>query len=217
MDLALYRVSLLLLVYLLLTSATALGAEKALVFGTPTANLRVGPSIEQPIIITLKEGDAVMVERLDGEWYQVTAPEGQKGFINKNLLKFAEGQKPAAAPTKGSEIKEGIKPPVLPNAPAPAAAPEKGAKAPATPASATPAAAPALVPTTPVAKGPEPFKVTGNAAPAKSRPLIDLVAGREMETAIWLGVALLTFVLGWICGGIHSMRRERVKRSRLLY
>lgn len=208
MDLAIYRFSLLLPVYLL-TSATALGAEKALVFGTPTANLRVGPSIEQPIIITLKEGDAVMVERLDGEWYQVTAAEGQKGFINKNLLKFAEVQKAAAAPTKapGSEIKEGVKPPVLPNTPA-VAAPEKAAPSAVAP---TPAA------TTPVAKGPEPFKVTGNTAPAKSRALIDLVAGREMEIAIWLGVALLTFVLGWICGSIHSMRRERVKRSRLLY
>lgn len=215
MDVAIYRVSLALLVYLL-TSSTATGAEKALVFGTPTANLRVGPSIEQPIIITLKEGDAVMVERLDGEWYQVTAPEGQKGFINKNLLKFAEVQKSVAAPAKapGSETKETGKPPVLPNAAAPAAAPEKTAAAPAAPAAAP---APGVVPTTPVAKGPEPLKLAGNAAPAKSRPLIDRVAGREMETAIWLGVALLTFVLGWICGGIHSMRRERFKRSRLIY
>lgn len=209
MDVAIYRVSLLLLVYLL-TSATALGAEKALVFGTPTANLRVGPSAEQAIIITLKEGDAVMVEKLDGEWYQVTAPEGQKGFIHKNLLKFSETPKPAAPPVKAGETKETAKAPApTPNPPVPAAAPEK----PATP---TPTP-PALAPSAPAAKAPAPINVASNAAPAKSRPLIDLLIGGGIETAIWFGVALLTFVLGWICGGIHSLRRERLKRSRLIF
>ncbi len=64
-------------------------AQKAAVFGTPTANLRAGASVEQAIKLTLKEGDPVAVEKLEGEWYLVTAADGQKGYIHKNLLKFA--------------------------------------------------------------------------------------------------------------------------------
>lgn len=202
-------------------SSPAAGAEKAVVFGTPTANLRVGPSVEQAIIVTLKEGDPVMVEKLDGEWYQVIAAEGQKGFIHKNLLKFPEPQKPAAAaPVKAGEIKETKEVKEIAKAPgqaSPAASPVTPEKAAAPAAVAPTAPATTATPSTPAAKNPAPPSVANNAAPTKSKPLIDSLAGRELETAIWLGVALLTFVLGWICGGIHSLRRDRLKRSRLIF
>ncbi|MBM4262635.1 MAG: hypothetical protein FJ145_14540 [Deltaproteobacteria bacterium] len=214
MHVAIVRVFLA-LVIAFFSSSPAFGAEKALVSGTPTANLRVGPSVEQAIIVTLKEGDAVMVERLDGEWYQVTAAEGQRGFIHKNLLKFSEPQKAAGTPAKAGETKEVGKTPVPPNVPTPVANPKKSAEAPVTPTAVPPA--PALVPSAPAAKGPVPLTVGTNAAAGKSRPLIDLLVGGGLGTAIWLGVAVLTFVLGWICGGIHSLRRERLKRSRLMF
>ena len=76
---------------LLLSSENASAAEavaqKATVFGTPTANLRAGPGVEHALKLTLKEGDPVTIEKLEGEWFLVTAADGQKGYIHKNLLK----------------------------------------------------------------------------------------------------------------------------------
>lgn len=217
MDVAIVRFSFALL-FLVLTASATNSAEKAVVFGTPTANLRVGPSVEQAIVVTLKEGDAVMVDKLDGDWYQVTAAEGQKGFIHKNLLKFPEPTKAPPAPTKtaATEVKEAAKAPAVAPAAVPPSVPEKPPASPNPPAPAI-VAPPVAEPNAPVVKSPIPSPATGGAAPAKAKPLIALVDGREWETAIWLGFALLTFVLGWICGGIYSLRRERLKRSRLIF
>lgn len=91
-------------VFILLESSSAGAAEtKAVVAGTPTANLRAGAGIDHALKATLKEGDQVSVKKLEGEWYQVTAADGQTGYIHKNLLKLGgKAPSPVVAPEEQS-------------------------------------------------------------------------------------------------------------------
>lgn len=186
---------------LLSRAGLALAADaqgKAVVFGTPTANLRAGASVEQAIKLTLKEGDPVTVEKLEGEWYLVTAADGQKGYIHKNLLKLAPGEgapsatPPAAPPTE----KAGGAVPATPLsvvAP-PAVKPAKSEKAPA----------PAVAP---------PVRVKAPEGQAPS--LLQILEAHEAEVKIGLLIAAVAFALGWIGGGLYAVRRERRSRRRL--
>lgn len=184
----------------------AMAAEKAVVFGTPTANIRGGPGVEHQIIVTLKENDPLVIEKLEGEWYLVTAADGLKGYMHKNLVKIAgDVQKPAAPVAKPAETptKEAVKPPPPPAAPV-VVSPQK-ALAPAQ------EPVPAKLPSA----GPVPLDVKRSPTPAKAPALIQFIEGRETETLICLIVAAVAFLLGWLCGGTYSLRRDRLKRSRL--
>jgi uncharacterized protein YgiM (DUF1202 family) len=204
------RSGLVIIILLALWGKTSIGAEKAAVFGTPTANIRVGPGVEHKIIVTLKENDPVVIEKLEGEWYLVTAADGLKGYMHKSLLKIAEQtEKPAAAPVKttGSQATETGK--AVPEPAVPLPTTQEKAPEPAT--EPEPAAPPS--PTT----TPPPANAKSSPAPAKSAALIQMIEGRETETLVCLGVAVLAFLLGWICGGIRALRRDRLKRSRLIF
>src|SRR5512139_4167713 len=126
-DMALIIVALLILLSFESVHAAEAGAQKAIVFGTPTANLRAGPGMEHELKLTLKEGDAVTIEKMDGEWFLVTAADGQQGYIHRNLLKPVESVavQPQVAPPQKSAA-----------AATPAAAPVTGG-APTVPALAT--------------------------------------------------------------------------------
>ena len=185
---------------------TSIGAEKAAVSGTPTANIRVGPGVEHAIIVTLKENDPVVIEKLEGDWYLVTAADGLKGYMHKSLLKITEqAEKPAAAPVKttGSQAKE----------------PGKAVSDPTPALPTTQETAPAVEPKPAMPPSPTapPVNVQSSPAPAKSSALIQMIEGRETETLVCLGVSVLTFLLGWICGGIYALRRDRLKRGRLVF
>jgi hypothetical protein len=51
--------------------------------------------------------------------------------------------------------------------------------------------------------------------PAEPSSLIQLLETRGEELILWAGIALTSFIIGWICGGNFYLRRER-KRSRRL-
>jgi uncharacterized protein YgiM (DUF1202 family) len=206
------------LLWLLLAGQTflttgAMAAEKAVVFGTPTANIRGGPGVEHPIKVNLKEGDPVTIEKLEGEWYLVTAPDGQKGYIAKNLVKVVEeAQKAAAPPAKATSD--------VPAAAAMKAAPQLAPPVPVAGApqkEPVPSAAPETAPAAPPTKAAPEAKVKSPSIPAKSPGLISLIEGRETETLVCLLAATLAFLLGWLCGGVHALRRDRLKRSRLIF
>jgi hypothetical protein len=57
---------------------------------------------------------------------------------------------------------------------------------------------------------------TAGAAP-KAPSLVQRLEGRESDLMIWLGVAVVFFLVGWIGGGIHARRRERLRRTRLRF
>lgn len=170
-------------------------AQKAAVFGTPTANLRAGASVEQAIKLTLKEGDAVMVEKLEGEWYLVTAADGQKGYSHKNLLKLAatDGASAPAPPAEKASTAVSASAPT-PVAPPLSLEPVKSEKALA-----------------PVVSLPVRVKAPEQQAPS----LLQILEAHEAEVKIGLIVAAVAFVLGWICGGLYAVRRERRSRRRL--
>jgi len=183
-----------LILSLFISSGSGGAAEsKAAVFGTPTANLRAGAGIEHALKTTLKEGDQVSVEKLEGEWYLVSAADGQKGYVHKNLLKLAADTAPQVA---------------LPPQPAPAKLNSPEAKEPAK------NAAPTAVP---LAAAPVPRVEQPKAAEAKSQSILQMLEGHETEVKIGLLVAGIAFALGWLCGGGYYARRERKSRHKLRF
>ena len=186
---------------LLLSEGSAIAAEavaqKATVFGTPTANLRAGAGVEHELKLILKEGNQVTIETLEGEWYLVTAPDGQQGYIHKNLLK----------PVQNVTVPPQIAPPQKSVAVA-TPAPETGR------ARAAPANSPTKAPSpTPAAASGEvaKTKITDGQAPS----LLQMLEGHELEVKIGLLVAGVAFVIGWFCGGHYYIRREQKHRRRL--
>lgn len=168
--------------------------SKAVVFGTPTANLRAGAGIEHPISTTLKEGDSVAIEQLEGDWYRVTTADGQRGYIHKNLLKLA-GEAGAASAPPGS---------ATPAAPAPVGSKIDQAPAAKKATSSTPAKSPSS--TTPSAS-----------ASSKSPSILQMMEGHENAVVIAAAVAAGCFIVGWILGGHFALRRDRVRRRRIQF
>jgi len=183
-----------------------LGAEpvgqKAVVSGTPTANLRAGAGVEHGLKLVLKEGDAVTIEKAEGEWLLVAAADGQKGYIHRNLLKVAENviAQPSAAPAPPQKSAE----------PSPSLTTKGGAMAEPV---AAPPAKPAIVPS-----APEPIassEATRVKPEGQSPSLLQILEAHEAEVKIGLLVAGVAFVLGWFCGGFYYVRRENKHRRRL--
>ncbi len=180
----------LLLAFLIVARGTGIAQQKAAVFGTPTANMRAGAGVEHALKTTLNEGDQVVVEKLEGEWYLVNAADGQKGYVHKNFLKLAADATPQPIPQPAAPT---------PNAAEVKAPPTKSvAVSPASVASSVPA---------PQAKPAE----------AKSQSILQMLEGREAEVKIGLFIAGVAFVLGWFCGGSFYQRRERKSRYKLRF
>ncbi len=53
---------------------------------TPSAYLRTGPSLEHSPLMTISQGTRLVVETRQGDWYRVIAPNGQRTWINKEVL-----------------------------------------------------------------------------------------------------------------------------------
>ncbi len=184
-------IAFLLVGFFIVQDSVGAAVQKAVVFGTPTANVRAGAGVEHALTTTLKEGDQVVVDKLDGEWYLVTAADGQKGYVHKNFLKLA-------ADTATVQTAPVPAPP--PNA-APAKEPQKDAAV-------VPASAPAA-PRAPLAQA--------KPAAAKSQSILQMLEGREAEMKIGLLIAGVAFAIGWFCGGSFYQRRERKSRYKLRF
>jgi len=181
-------------------SAADAAAQMATVFGTPMANMRAGAGVEHAIKLTLKEGDLVTIEKLEGEWFRVSTADGQQGYIHKNLLKLVDNvaaQPPAVAPQKSA----GSGTPAL----APEAARPQTVPVPATNSAQPPSPPPAA--TAEVAS----TKITDGKAPS----LLQILAAHESEVKIGVLIAGVAFVIGWFCGGHYYVRREHKYRRRL--
>jgi uncharacterized protein YgiM (DUF1202 family) len=162
--------------------------KKAVVFGTPAANLRSGAGFEHQIKATLKEGDQVTVEKLEGEWYQVTVADGQTGFVHKSLLKFADEASPSASSSAASQA-----------APAP-----------------NPIASTRTSKPTASAKAPS-SKDSSSATAGKSPSVLQMMEGHENEVMIAAAVGAACFIIGWVLGGHYYLRRDRSRRRRIQF
>jgi uncharacterized protein YgiM (DUF1202 family) len=182
----------LLLAFLIIARGAGFAQQKAAVFGTPTANVRAGAGVEHALKTTLKEGDQVVVEKLEGEWYLINAADGQKGYVHKNFLKLVADATPQPVPAQVATPQ-----PIAPEIKAPV----KNA-----------AVAPAPVQRVPQAPVPQ-----TKPAEAKSQSILQMLEGREAEVKIGLFIAGVAFAIGWFCGGSFYQRRERKSRYKLRF
>jgi hypothetical protein len=53
--------------------------------------------------------------------------------------------------------------------------------------------------------------------PGQAPSLIQRLEGREGDLMLWISIAAIFFLAGWLGGSIHSRRRERSRRGRLRF
>jgi hypothetical protein len=51
----------------------------------------------------------------------------------------------------------------------------------------------------------------------KSPSIIQMLEGRESDLLVWLSIAVVSFMMGWIFGGNYYLRRDRVRRRKLRF
>ena len=194
-------------VVILLEGPSAGAAEnRAVVAGAPTANLRAGVGVDHALQATLKEGDQVNVEKLEGEWYQVTAVDGQTGYIHKNFLKLGGAPAPVVAQKAvTNEIGKPTKERISTAAASPQAAVSK-----------TPAV-PRLNPQAGKTPAAEVAPEEQSTAPVKSPSILQMLEGHEDELMMAAAIAAVFFFVGWICGGNYSLRRDRKRRNKIRF
>jgi uncharacterized protein YgiM (DUF1202 family) len=173
--------------------------QKGVISGTPTANVRAGAGAEHPIKAALNEGDAVIIDKLEGEWYSVTLADGQKGYVHRNLVKVAEDA-PTAAKTKATE--------------------------PATSTTQTIESPPAKVAVPPLKQDATPTREpaaerqdakSAKSSDGKAPSILQMIEAHNTEVKIALLVATVAFFLGWFCGGHYYLWRERKRQRRLRF
>jgi hypothetical protein len=55
-------------------------------------------------------------------------------------------------------------------------------------------------------------------APAEKSPsIIQMLEGRENDLILWLSIAVVSFAMGWICGGNYYLRRDRARSKKLRF
>ncbi|MFQ5540016.1 MAG: SH3 domain-containing protein, partial [Candidatus Binatia bacterium] len=82
-----------LFISLVLVSGENLADPKAMkgkIAGASHVNLRSGPGISHPSIKILGIGAEVEVERVEGSWYQISLPDGKRGYVYKPLVYLAD-------------------------------------------------------------------------------------------------------------------------------
>jgi hypothetical protein len=180
-------------------SSVVLAAEIKAAIQVTSANLGAGPSLNEPSKAILKEGDQLRVESEKGDWYLVTTPDRQKGYVHRTVVKLAAVESLPIL-EKSQEPKSSVGQPNKP----PQAAPAK-----------SPAAAPPLPRSKAADSVTRPAEQKGSSA--ESPPLIRLLEGHETDVLVWAGTAVAFFFVGWICGGNYYLRRERLRRTKLRF
>jgi hypothetical protein len=56
-----------------------------------------------------------------------------------------------------------------------------------------------------------------NTSAEKSPSIIQMLEGRESDLLVWLSIAIVFFMIGWILGGNYYLRRDRVRRRKLRF
>lgn len=51
----------------------------------------------------------------------------------------------------------------------------------------------------------------------KSPSIIQMLEGRENDVIIWVSIAAVAFVIGWILGGNYYLRRDRARSKKLRF
>jgi len=202
------------------------------VSGASHVNLRSGPGISYPPVTIIKSGEEVTVEKLEGNWYQVSLPDGSRGYVYAELIHFL--------PEK-AEQEQSVAPVTLPT---PIILPTPNIEVSLEDSTVKPQ--PETVRLEPMVEQPEddlPELIEAQAeVPPEETPASPLeiesfppktqaVVPRKIETTFpvngsdgqvwevigWIIVPGCIFVLGWILGGNYYLRRDRIERTKLRF
>jgi hypothetical protein len=180
--------------------------KKGYLRGNAPSDLRADPGVEHRLRANFAHWALERTRSL------VVASDAWKESVRQQLLKFVDE---AAAQTTDAdsstvpveESKESTKR-TAPAAPA-KPQPPPGVKA-KTPESRSKASSPAKS-TTPVDTSQE------QKSAAKSPSILQMLEGHETELMIAAAIAATFFLIGWICGGHYSLRRDRRRRTKIRF
>ncbi len=191
--------------------------------GASHINLRSGPGISHPPVTIIKNGEAVNVETLEGSWYRVSLPQGQKGYIYQEFLEFPNGEPGTAAEgLPGQPVVEPSQAETSPET-APVFSQVAKVQSPAEAAESVPPIVPNVQDTVypprpseselppPTAIMEDKMQVT---LPTPKRPSRKSLSWISMQ---WVVAPLCLFALGWIFGGNYYLRRDRIERNKLRF
>jgi uncharacterized protein YgiM (DUF1202 family) len=181
-------------------------APRKAIQGSREVNPGVGPGVNQGIRSILKENDQLTVQGKQSEWYLVETSAGQKGYVHKNFVKLADEERAAAdeakEPKKLPTTDESVPGGEQLSLPIPAANTVQLASQPAVSGQ-----------TASTIRKPDELRTATGKAPS----LIELLEGRETDMMLWAAIAIVFFLIGWICGGHYYLRRDRARRTRLRF
>jgi uncharacterized protein YraI len=202
---------------------TPIGNRLGRISAASHINLRSGPGISHPPVMILKNGEAVHVETLEGSWYRVSLPQGQKGYIYREFLEFPNGEPGTAAEgVLGQPVVEPSQAETSPET-VPVFSQVAKVKSPPEAAESVPPIAPdvqdivspprqsesELPPPTAVMKDKTQVKLPTSEPP--SRKVLFWIIMQ------WVVAPLCLFALGWIFGGNYYLRRDRIERNTLRF
>lgn len=81
-------------------------AKQGVISGASHVNVRSGPSIDQPAVAVLREGEKVRIEVEGPYWAEISLPDGRKGFVHKTLVQPAAAEAVQEEPAAGDVVAE---------------------------------------------------------------------------------------------------------------
>lgn len=204
-----YALSIFLLaIFLLIGSLRTETEKKAVLRGNAPSDLRADPGVEQPLRSNLKFADWVVAR---SEERTRSSADAQKESVRQSLLRFVDEAAAQTTDADSSKVPEGSKESTQKTAPTAPAKPQPppGVKA-KTAESRSKASSPAKS-TTPVETSQE------QKSAAKSPSILQMLEGHETELMIAAAIAATFFLIGWICGGHYSLRRDRRRRTKIRF
>jgi hypothetical protein len=201
-----------LVIFLLIgTSRTETPDKKPFLRGNAPSDLRVDPGVERPLRSNLKFADWAVVGPEERTRSLVVSAAAQKESVRQSLLKFVDEATAQTTDADSSKVPEGSKESTQKTAPTAPAKPQPppGVKA-KTPESRPKTSSPAKS-TTPVDTSQE------QKSAAKSPSILQMLEGHETELMIAAAIAATFFLIGWICGGHYSLRRDRRRRTKIRF
>ena len=196
------------------------------VAGASHVNLRSGPGISYPPVTIIKNGEEVNVEKLEGNWYRISLPDGSRGYVYAELIHFLPGETeqeqsvaPVIPPTPIIEVSledstpkpqpETVEPEPIVEQPDEVLPPPIVAQA-EVPVEETPASPPEIESFPPKTEAVVPRKIETTVPVKGSQAQLWGIFG-------WIIVPSCIFVLGWILGGNYYLRRDRIERTKLRF
>lgn len=195
-------------IFLLIGSSRTETEKKAFLRGNAPSDLRADPAVEHPLRSNLRFADWVVAR---SEERTRSSADAQKESVRQSLLKFVDEAAAQTTDADSSKVPEGSKESTQKTAPTAPAKPQPPPGVKAKTAESRSKASSAAKSTTPVETSQE------QKSAAKSPSILQMLEGHETELMIAAAIAATFFLIGWICGGHYSLRRDRRRRTKIRF